>query len=697
MDPNRQPLIPGEDGQPGPALPGLEPPALDLPGLALPGLDVPGLGAGGSAGLPADAAETDPVARVMLESPVPHLDRPFDYLVPRDLAATALPGVRVKVRFGGQELPGFIVERRSGSEPGVRLQPLRTIVSAERVLRPDVLALCEAIAVRYAGTVSDVLRSAIPPRMARVEREPGADPVPVSPGPEPLLLGAYDGGAAFAAALAAGASPRAVASVLPNQPGGWPALVAEAVGACLRSGRGAVVVVPDARDLNRLCAALDEAFGEGTYARLNADDGATPRYRSFLRVSRGTVRLAVGTRNAAFAPVHDPGLFVIWEDHDSSHAEPRAPYQHARETLLLRANHSGAGLLVLAHGRSAEAQRLVLTGWAAELAPPRPVLRAAAPRVVASSDSFEQERDPLLHAARLPRVAWQAAADALAKGPVLVQVARTGFVPALRCQRCGEPARCPRCTGPLGYRDAHSAPDCRWCGEHVPGWSCAACGGTRLRASTIGADRTAEELGRAFPKVPVVSATGASPRDSVPNRPALVVATPGAEPVAEGGYAAVLLLDGDRMLARDGLRTGEEVLHRWMSAAALARPSRDGGTVVVAAQESDPLRALVRWDPAAYADRELALRRELGLPPAVRTAVLTGPAEAADRFVEGLALPEGVRVNGPVLEEDGHRWLLFFGYAAGASVTAELRRRKAVSSAAREPVVHVRVDPEDVL
>ncbi|WP_372699207.1 primosomal protein N' [Arthrobacter sp. JSM 101049] len=686
----------------------------DEPGqpTLLQGFDLRGPAPGGIT-----AAATLPVARVLLETQVPHLDRFYDYLVPAELDADAIPGVRIRARFGGQELSGYLVERLADTEAGVKLQPLGKVISTEVVLREDVLALCQAVAARYAGTVPDVIRSAIPPRMARVEAEPTAgDPAPQEPGaaggssaPEPSsadggasappsCLGQYDGGTGYLQSLASGGSPRAVATVVPNQAGGWPALLVEAVAACRRSGRGAVVVVPDARDLDRATAGLVAALGEADVARLSAEDGATPRYRQFLRVARGQARVVVGTRSAAYAPVHDLGLVVLWEDQDSSHAEPRAPYQHVREVLLLRAQLVGCALLLAGQSRSAEAQRLVLTGWAPELAAPRALLRSNAARVVASSDSFEQERDPVLHAARLPRIAWATAARALERGPVLVQVARTGFLPAVRCERCREPARCTECSGPLALDHAGAVPSCRWCGRQAPNWTCQICGGHRLRAAAIGADRTAEELGRAFPKVPVISATGEHPRRSVPASPALVVATPGAEPVAEGGYAAVLLLDGDRMLARDELRTGEEVLHRWLGAAALARPSRDGGVVVVAAGESDPVRALVRWDPAGFAEHELGLRRELGLPPAVRTAALTGPAAAADAFAQALELPEAARLTGPVIEEDGvHRWLLFFPYVDGAQVTAELRRVKARSSANRDPVVGVRVDQQGLL
>ena len=56
-------------------------------------------------------------------SPLPHLDRPFDYSVPADLDAAAQAGVRVKVKFNGQELAGFIMERAAESDAGHTLVP----------------------------------------------------------------------------------------------------------------------------------------------------------------------------------------------------------------------------------------------------------------------------------------------------------------------------------------------------------------------------------------------------------------------------------------------------------------------------------------------------------------------------------------------------------------------------------------------
>jgi hypothetical protein len=141
----------------------------------------------------------------------------------------------------------------------------------------------------------------------------------------------------------------------------------------------------------------------------------------------------------------------------------------------------------------------------------------------------------------------------------------------------------------------------------------------------VGARRTAEELGRAFPGTPVVTSAGDVIVSQVPARPALVVATPGAEPCAVDGYGAALLLDTWALLGRQDLRAAEDALWRWMNAAALVRSRGAGGVVTVVAESALPtVQSLIRWDPVGHADAELAARAEVGLPPAVHIAALDG-------------------------------------------------------------------------
>jgi primosomal protein N' (replication factor Y) len=633
----------------------------------------------------APTATDRPVARVAVDSGLAHLDRAFDYAVPETMAA-AEPGCRVRVRFSGRLVDGVVLERADDTEHEGVLAPLQSLVSPEPVLSAEVAALCRAAADRGAAPLYDAVRLALPPRHAKVEGEPPGEQAPAPPAPEPGSWARYTDGPALLEALTAGRAARAVWSALPGPE--WPTELALAAQATAAGGRGAVLVVPDARDVDRVAAALD-ALGV-PHAALRADLGPTLRYRTWLAVRRGQVRVVVGTRAAAWAPVADLGLVAVWDDGDDLHAEPRSPYPHVRDLLVLRAHLAGAAALVGGHARTAEGQLLVDSGWARSLEAPRDVLRTAAPRVEGTSED-DLGRDPAAQSARVPGLAFDAARRSLAEGaPVLVQVPRRGYVPALACARDRTPARCPSCAGPLSSGGTAAVPACRWCGRLAGDWRCPSCGGRAMRASVVGARRTAEELGRAFPGTTVRTSGRDGVLATVPAGPALVVATPGAEPVADGGYGAVLLLDGWALLSRPDLRAGEEALRRWFGAAALARP---GGRVVVVADRGVPqVQALVRWDPAGAAARELADRTELGFPPATRMASVSGPAAAVDELVA--ALPAPAEVLGPVPDEDGHRVLLRVPRERGAELASALKAAQAVRSARKGEPVRVELDPQ---
>ncbi|WP_460604298.1 primosomal protein N' [Jatrophihabitans fulvus] len=630
----------------------------------------------------------------MVDVPLPHLDRPFDYLVPATLDEVVHAGSRVRVRFAGRLVDAYVLERVDRSEHEGQLAFVERTVGDEPVLTADTVALFRAVADRWAGNFVDVVRLGVPSRHARAEtsvpKDAGELPDPPDPG-----FARYRAGAAFLAAVADGRAARAVQAVLPDDD--WADRLAEAVRCAHDAGRGAVVVVPDVRDLARLDAAVTSVLGTGRHVALSADLGPAERYRRWLAVRRGVVRVAIGTRAAAYAPVADPGLLAIWDDGDDLHAEPRAPYPHVRDVLALRSAMTGAALLVAGFARTAEAQLLLETNWAHEVVADRAVLRAAMPRVRPVGDDIEVARDPAAAAARLPSLAWRTTREALAAGaPVLVQVPRGGYVPALACARDRTPARCTVCSGPLAAH-GEGVPSCRWCGRPAADWRCPECGGRALRAVVVGSARTAEELGRAFPGVTVRTSGGDRVVDAVDAAPAVVVATPGAEPPAAGGYGAALLLDGWALLSRPDLRAGEETLRRWCNAAALVRP---GGTVVVGADAGLPVvQALVRWDPGGAARRELSERDELGLPPATRMASLTGTPVAVAELMAAAHLPASADVVGPVpAGDDTERVLVRVRRGEGVALARALKTAAAGRSARRDAdPVRIDLDPLQVL
>lgn len=678
---------------------------------------------------PKPSASRLPVARVVVDKALSHLDQFFDYSVPARLDEAARPGVRVRVRFGGRVarggrgqvqreggtlVDGYIVERRADTDYPGPLAPLSQVLSPEPVLTPDLLRLCRAVADRYAGTLADVLQLAVPPKHNRPEGEPAAPPLPPPAAPAPGGWARYPTGPGFLDALTQGQSPRAVWSALPGP--GWPDELARAVAATLASGRNALLLLPDGRAVARADAALTAVLGApGRHVALTAELGAEERYRRWLALSRGSVHAVVGTRAAMFAPVPAGatlGLVALWDDGDTSYAEQHAPQPHARDVLLLRAAETGAAVLVGGFGVTVEAAQLLHTGWARPIAADREQVRAAAPLVRTIGDT-DLGRDEAAHAARLPTPAWRAVQEALPHGPVLVQVPRRGYVPRLACARCREPARCAACAGPLESRSADAPPRCAWCGRDEPHWQCRACGGVRLRGQVFGHRRTADELGRAFPSVPVrVSGRGGGEGEgvlaAVGAAPALVVATPGAEPVAEGGYAAALLLDGWALLGRPDLRAGEEALRRWLGAAALVRPAEQGGAVVVVADATAaPVQALVRWDALGFAARELAERAELGFPPVSRMAAVTGPPAGVADLLALARLPQGTDILGPVpvraparaasTDDPPERVLLRVAPGQGAALAKALKAAQAARLVRRRPEpVQIRVDPLDI-
>src|SRR6516162_6858111 len=215
---------------------------------------------------PRDQAVSErlPVARVAVDISLAHLDRPFDYLVPASMDEAAGPGCRVRVRFAGQLVDGYLLDRTRTSEHQGKLARLERVIWPEPVLTPEIFGLARAVADRYAGTLADVLRLAIPPRHAAAERDAppaGTPPAPAPGRPGPGSWSRYPAGVAFLAGLAEGRPVRAAWSALPGSPQAgpeWPAEITVAAATTVAAGRGVVIVVPDARDLDQVDTALTE-------------------------------------------------------------------------------------------------------------------------------------------------------------------------------------------------------------------------------------------------------------------------------------------------------------------------------------------------------------------------------------------------------------------------------------------------------
>jgi len=655
----------------------------------------------------AEAPGGRPVARVLLDSALPQLDHLFDYAIPEHLSAEIRAGQRVQVPFRSQSRKsyGYVIGFAEQSEFTGQLQSIAEIVGPVSILSPEVWALAREVSDRAAGSACDVLRLAIPQRMVRVEKEYLAARASTNASPTPEFTPAAR--AAEAEATGAEESAEATAdhaasaehelaqrlisgdrlSVLASHGpvrlstgewvGGWALRLAQAAIAVHAAGRSVIIIAPDYRDVDQLRDTL-AALGHVDPVLVSARQSNGERYAQFLRALEDTPRIVLGNRSAIYAPASRLGAILIWDDGDPVLAEPRSPYVHARDAALVRAQQSGSGLCFAAHMRSAEVQRLVDLGYVlAEQHPPKRSKVVHADAAVA----------PEAFAGRVPEFAAQAIRVGLAHGPVLVQVATPGYAPVAVCADCGELARCRSCGGPVGFRSSRASA-CRWCAQPGGAWGCESCGGRQLVERGMGSQRTVEQFERQFAGVRVLRSDGDHPIERVDSRSALIVATRGAEPIAAGGFRAVILLDIERLLSLETLRAGEDCLRWWHNAAALAAPT---ARVVVASGGGPVVRAFLTGHEEAWLRSELRDRHALRYPPAVRVASVTGGSVEVARAVQELEGIRGVDVLGPApapvprgersTASDGattsrvplQRAIIRFDYASGSDVAKRLR------------------------
>lgn len=634
-----------------------------------------------------------PIAVVRVDVSVAHLDRDFDYFVPAALDAEVNPGVRVRVRFN-RTLVDAIVIRRTATSEFDRIAPVERVIGP--ALTPDTMNLVSAVCERYVGLFWDVVRAAVPAKHGKAgskesprsdDSETGLAKEDEPFNPDPSVWNNYMQGGWLNEELKASRPIRAVWTSAPASD--WCAEISALVGAVCPTGsdNGVLVLLPDAAKVKRLHKELPHA------QILIAESGAKERYESFLRIYGGSRRVVIGTRSAVFAPVKNLKAIVMWDDFNDAFADPHAPYWDAREVAALRSHRENVSLIVGSVSRSVATQSWCDSGWARSVVPSDSVVAGVRGHITAIQDS-DYERDPIR--ARIPHIAWAAAQRALKNGPVLFQVARKGYIPVVVCASCGVRAQCP-CGGEITMTrlGTEVVSRCARCGSTT--WHCD-CGGMSTKAVGIGAERTAEELGRAFPGLPVLWSQSEHMVSRVDNQPRLVVCTPGAEPSAVGGFRAIVILDPTT--SRISLTAHESLVHRFFNAAVLAAPQ---APIVIAGNSDErAIQALLRWDSVWFANREILDRTEARLPPFARVAQLDGSWTGVNEVVTDLRKVVGQYILGPIeIERDGPHEK--FGRAFVVTPRnlfievshslAEITRKR--SADAQKSHVQVRVDPRD--
>jgi len=605
---------------------------------------------------PAGPAANDlPVASVWVDTAIPTLAEPFSYLIPEKLSAQIVVGSRVQVPFKDKHLEGIVIDRTALTTDARELKSVYKLLGEFPVASQATIELISLTANFWGGSPYDVIRSAIPPRVAAAEKG--------------LTL------------TATAANPEVAASatfhLLPPKLDPISALLSlvkdsKTIGAKL-------VIVPTVRDLNRLAALLAKAGV--SFTSLDSNLPRADRYRNFLLASLGGAELVIGMRGAIFVPI--PGLSEIYlhQENSEHYYERRTPHWNAREVAWIRSKLSNVNL----H----------LTGYVPSL--------DVAIDIDKKEISYQATRAKISVIAQassngelIPTKIYQQVRKALVNGPVLFLVPNKGYATAISCAKCRNIAIC-ECGGKLSKSSAKSEPACVLCSKKYQNWRCGWCGEARVFLTSRGIERFAEEIGRSFPNQLVIQSTGTDPRNEVIDDPALVISTPGVEPIAESGYAAVVILQVDRFLSSSASNGVESAYSNFFSASALIS---DNGVIALVHDDGAPITsALTTWNPAIISKREIEQRIALQLPPIsgavlvfADTTELVRLKNALESAREEDRAPKTLRIYGPTGSVEGKLTLLIDPnqQLELVALLREINKRRAIS---KKPLLAYRVNP----
>jgi primosomal protein N' (replication factor Y) len=603
-------------------------------------------------------AEHLPIARVLVDTGVFHLDQLYDYSVPEKLSGIITPGVRVQLPFGNRETEGIVVTRVASPERAGTLKAITKVLSPHCVATPASLTLIDKAAEFYCCNPWDLLRSAVPPRVASVDKE----------------LSVVD----TSAHSRNGNKVRAFQSFRPFMASDQQ--IPEIVQGFIKSG-SVLIVAPDEKDVDRLVSNLSGEYEN--VLRLSSSATREERYRNFLLAMRLQSSIVVGTRSSIFTPVNNLAAIIIYKESSPDHFDLRSPGWNTSTIARMRSELEDVGL--------------VFTGFTPSVRVAydidRSTIKFNNQRTQVNVQAFSPSDGTLL-----PGRIYSEIKKALKKGPVLFVAPRKGYGNALLCAHCRNVALC-KCGGRLSVSSKGLAPTCVHCGSGFAQWKCSFCDRDKQYLAGRGIERAAEEISRAFPGFPVVISAGDVIKDSVDSRPALVLSTPGAQPLAEGGYSAVVVLDAIRFFSHTDINGQERARELLFETASLI--SSDGQVLLVLDDSHPVVAALARWNIAPLLKRELAEREELKLPPSVVSAVLVMEQTSASAILSGLKkaledgrLPNSTRIFGETMLPKGQaKIVMHVSHEQNSALSAilhELQRKRSIS---KKDLFTLRIDP----
>jgi len=426
----------------------------------------------------------------------------------------------------------------------------------------------------------------------------------------------------------------------------------EAIAQALARGKQVLVLMPEIALTSQFIARCEERFGAKP-AEWHSGVSAPMRGRVWRAVAENKAKLVVGARSALFLPFPDLGLIVVDEEHDQSYKqEERVAYQ-ARDMAVLRGALGSAPVVLSSATPSIESLVNVEWGRYRHIRLGTRYKAAGLPAISA----IDMRVNPPERGRWLSPVLADAVAETLARGEqALLFLNRRGYAPVTLCRKCGFRFECPNCSAWLVEHRFRRRLECHHCGTFIPvPETCPKCGAEHsLVPCGPGIERIAEEIKERFPDArrvllssdltPSIADLRETLREIEEREVDVVIGT---QLVAKGhhfpGLALVGVVDGDLGLAQADPRAAERTFQ--LLSQVTGRAGRDAisgrGLIQTYMPEHPVMQALVSGDRDAFYAREIAARREAGLPPFGRLAsmLVSGSSrEAAESYARAVAL-----------------------------------------------------------
>lgn len=614
-----------------------------------------------------EIAAIQPLASVLVDTPAFHLDGLYDYLIPEKFSGQIVAGSLVKVPFGNQLTTGYVLSRGDllGNSSG--LKTLSGVLCALPIFSDDLHILLADVATRYGARVWDLIRSSIPERVAAVEKNFVFE--------HNVTIQQTNSESKYPSILPAGAvnaakSGRQLKWLINTQPGcDGLSVIAEI--AQLRIGRSQLlIVVPDEKDVILVAQRLVNSVS-GEVITLGSHLPKGERYGNFLKVRFNNPRIIVGTRSAIFSSLAPDSTIIILSDIDPSMQEIRSPGWNVRDVGLLRSKANS--IIFLSNFPSLESARLVEMGWLKDVP-----LRSKFKVKVLAQDQYRSHLNVI--------------ADGLKRGSVLVSTSEPGYINGFLCQKCRNRAECD-CGGRLVISSLGATPTCSLCKKEYLDWKCLWCNDNHPWIIKRGTKRLAQEYGKSFPNIPIVTSTGDKRVDFLPPGKVLVIATAGCEP--HGEYAAAALMDGAIIFNRTQLRSDERALDHWFRTFSML--GRDGEIYASLESNHPVVQALTKANALQLANAQIAQRSNAHLPPDFRLATISGPRAEVRKIQEAILENALFETLGPIpITEESTKLLIKSPTPEGEQLSRFIHDLHRLRSLKALPSLDFRMDPYEI-